>query len=90
VNGTLRLVSDQNIYAIGDCNSLPVKSGQSAKSQGKYLATLFNSDFNKKDDFVYKSMGTIIKLPNCVYIENEYYSGFAPRFVHDIVHYLNI
>lgn len=90
VNEFLQIIGNQSIYAIGDCNNTMPKSGQSAKSQGKYLADLFNSNFQSNKGFIYKSMGIIIKLPNCVYIENEYYSGFAPRFIHDIVHYVNI
>lgn len=90
VNEFMQIIEQPSIYAIGDCNNTMPKSGQSAKRQGEYLAQLFNSDFKHDKGFVYKSMGIVIKLPNCVYIENEYYSGFAPRFVHDIVHYLNI
>lgn len=90
VNEFMQLEGQPFIYAIGDCNNTMPKSGQSAKSQGKYLADLFNSDFQCDKGFIYKSLGIVIKLPNCVYVENEYYSGFAPRFVHDIVHYLNI
>lgn len=90
VNEFMQLGGQPSIYAIGDCNDTMPKSGQSAKRQGEYLAQLFNSDFQNDKGFAYKSMGIVIKLPKCVYIENEYYSGFAPRFVHDIVHYLNI
>lgn len=90
VDEYLKLEKQTNVYAIGDCNNTMPKSGQSAKLQGKYLANLFNSNFDKNEKYVYESLGIVIKLPNCVYIENNYYSGFAPRFVHDIIHYLNI
>lgn len=90
VNDFLQIIGNSSIYAIGDCNNNLNKSGQSAKKQGEYLAKLFNSDFKLDKGFIYKSMGVIIKLPNCVYIETEYYSGFAPRIVYDIVIYFNI
>lgn len=90
VNEYLQIKNKNNIFAIGDCNNTTPKSGQNAKRQGEYLARIFNSDFKNKNKFKFNSMGTIIKLPNCVYIENKYYSGFAPRFIHEIIHYLNI
>lgn len=91
VDNSLCLNGKQNIFAIGDCNNLKTKSGQCAKSQGKYLANLFNSDFNGEiKEYAFKSMGTVIKLPHCTYIENDYYSGFAPRFIHNIIHWLDL
>jgi NADH dehydrogenase FAD-containing subunit len=90
VNPNLKLIETDCIYAIGDCNDSVPKSAQNAKLQGEYLAKYFNSDCTNNNEYVFKSMGTIIRLPNSVYIENEYYTGFAPRFVHDIVHWLNI
>lgn len=90
VNEQLQLENTECVYAIGDCNNTMPKSGQNAKSQGKYLAKLFNSNFDSNYKFQHSSLGTIIKLPNCVYIESDYYNGFAPRFIHDIVHLLDI
>jgi len=90
VNEKLQLDGKSNIYAIGDCNNTMPKSGQNAKKQGQYLANIFNSNFDNKENYKYTSMGIVVKLPNCVYIESDYYCGFGPRIIHDIVNYFNI
>lgn len=69
----------ENIFAIGDCNGTYERSAQSAKSQGRFLAKLFNSDFDSNNHYKYKSLGTFVKLPNCYYLESDYYSGYIPR-----------
>lgn len=78
----------ENVYAIGDCNSLVPQSAQNAKQQGIYLANTLNND--TKCDYVFKSIGTVIKLNRCVYIKSNYYSGFGPAFVHNIISLLNL
>jgi NADH dehydrogenase FAD-containing subunit len=90
VNPHLKVTTAENVYAIGDCNDTVPKSAQNAKLQGEYLAEVFNSNFVDSKGYIFKSMGIIIRLPDNVYIETKYYSGFAPRFVHDIVQWLNI
>ena len=89
VNSKLKIENTNDIFAIGDCNNFHIKSAQCAKSQGLFLAEFFNSNFSDNLNFEYINNGTIIKLNSCVYVENNYYSGFAPNFIHSICHYIN-
>lgn len=79
----------KNIYAIGDCNNKLIKSAQHGKQQGKYLAEYFNNNLTSKP-FHFNNLGQIIRLNNSVYIKTKYYNGFAPRFISDIVIWLDL
>ncbi|WP_273404495.1 NAD(P)/FAD-dependent oxidoreductase [Campylobacter avium] len=61
----------KNIFIIGDCAALKAPDGrffpptaQLANEEGKYLAKVFNSNFNTQERFSYKSKATICSLGN--------------------------
>lgn len=77
-----------NVYAIGDCNKIQPMSAQNAKQQGGHLAKILNEE--QIEEYKFKSLGTVIRLNNCVYIKSNYYNGFAPSLVHDAIGWLNV
>jgi NADH dehydrogenase FAD-containing subunit len=83
------------IYCVGDmvANKGP-SSAQNAKIQGEYLARYFNSGFDKEflktNKFESTSKGKLVHLVSDTYLESEYYSGFVPGFINDIIEWLNI
>lgn len=83
-----------NIYCIGDmvANKGP-PSAQNAKMHGEYLAKYFNSGFDKNfiqtNKFESKSKGKLVHLLDDTYLESEYYSGFVPEFVNNLIEWLN-
>ena len=82
------------IYCIGDmvANKGP-PSAQNARLQGEYLAKYFNSGFDENfletNKFEVKSSGKLVHLIQDTYLESEYYSGFVPKFVNNIIEWLN-
>lgn len=93
VTGNFKVVdTNENIvndvYAIGDCNGLVPMSAQNAKNQGYHLAKLLNG--TTKDDYVFESLGTLIRLNNSAYMNSQKYVGYVPHFVHDITAWLNM
>lgn len=82
------------IYCIGDmvANAGP-PSAQNARIQGEWLAMYFNSGFDNKyfqtNKFESTSKGKLVHLVNDIYLESEYYSGFIPGIIDNIIEWIN-
>lgn len=76
-----------DVFAIGDCAGRP--TAQSARQQGAYLATAFNTGFTEKKPFVYSELGRIIDLEDQFVVEiNALGSVFVvPGFVRPLIHF---
>lgn len=88
------LKSNNMIYCLGDMvgNAGP-PTAQNAKNQGIWLAGYFNSGFDvdyvKSNPYKVKSKGKMIHLKDKVYLESDYYSGFIPGFIANIVEWFD-
>ena len=88
-------VKQKNVYAIGDCsyNKLP-PCAQVASQEGKYVASLFNNNFNfdKVDSFKYYHKGQISYIGDnkSVYFNGKnYFHGNLTKYLNNFIHIYN-
>lgn len=72
-------------FAIGDCAGRP--TAQSARQQGLYLASAFNTRFTEKKPFVYSELGRIVDLEDQFVVELFGTVFVVPGFVRPLIHF---
>jgi len=80
-----QIIGQTHLFAIGDCAGRP--TAQSARQQGVYLATAFNTGFVEKKPFVYSELGRIIDLEDQFVVEVLGTVFTVPGFVRPLIHF---